>query len=144
MIDFPSSAAFGKKITQVQLKKHGFKSRLAGMVKSLVWAYKLAPATVNLAATEAVSEVEVLDLSLRGEGGKKRCLASVVSSVGSTTVIAEPSPRRRDLSARRLFARFLNTSAVKFGIILGMEKEWRRKVAQASRRLNDLWLGKGM
>lgn len=53
MIDFSSSAAFGKKITQVQLKKHGLKSRFVGMVKSLVWAYKLAPATVNLAATGA-------------------------------------------------------------------------------------------
>lgn len=81
MIEFPSRAQFGKKITLVQLKKQGLRPRLAEMVKSLVWAYKLAPATVNLAATAAVSEVEVLDLTLRGEGDKKRNLALIIEQL---------------------------------------------------------------
>ena len=81
MIEFPESAAFGKKIALVQLKKKGLKARLLEMVKSLTWAYKLAPSTINLAATESVKEVEVLDLTLRGEGDKTRNFALIIEQL---------------------------------------------------------------
>ena len=59
MIEFPQSAAYGKKIPFVQLKKQGLPARYSEWMKSLVWAYKLSPATMNLAATESVREIEV-------------------------------------------------------------------------------------
>ncbi len=65
MSAFPESAAFGRRIAVVELKRQGLKPRLAEGVKSLVWAYKLAPATVHLAATEQVKEIEVMDLAVK-------------------------------------------------------------------------------
>lgn len=78
MIAFPIAAKFGKRITFAQLKKQGAAPRFAKWIKSVVWAYKLAPSTVNLAATDAVKEVEVLDVVLREECSATRSRALVV------------------------------------------------------------------
>ena len=74
MIEFPSRAAFGKKITLIQLRKEGLPNRLAGLVKSLVWAFKLCPSTVQLAATESVKEIEVMDLTVKESCSNLRLL----------------------------------------------------------------------
>lgn len=81
MIDFPSRAAFGKKITLAQLKKQGLPNRLSDMVKSLVWAYKLSPSTVQLASTEAVKEIEVMDLTVKEKCSNARSFAAVISAL---------------------------------------------------------------
>ena len=65
MIDFPQTAAFGKRIPFAQLKKQGLAPRFGELIKSLVWAYKLCPDTVQLAATENVREIEVMDLAIK-------------------------------------------------------------------------------
>ena len=56
MIDFPQTAAFGKRIPFAQLKKQGLAPRFGELIKSLVWAYKLSPDTIQLAATESIRE----------------------------------------------------------------------------------------
>lgn len=81
MIEFPSRAAFGKKIPLVQLRKEGLPNRLSELVKSLVWAYKLSPSTVQLAATESVKEVEVLDLTVKDACSNLRSLGAVISAL---------------------------------------------------------------
>ena len=81
MIEFPSRAAFGKKITLIQLRKEGLPNRLAGLVKSLVWAFKLSPSTVQLAATESVKEIEVMDLTLKESCSNLRMLAAVIAAL---------------------------------------------------------------
>lgn len=81
MIDFPQTAAFGKKIPLVQLKNQGLPSRLLAQIKSLVWAYKLSPSTVQLAATEAVKEIEVMDLTVKPACASVRALAAVISAL---------------------------------------------------------------
>ena len=81
MIEFPQSAAYGKKITFLQLKKQGLPSRYSEWMKSLVWAYKLSPATMNLAATESVREIEVMDLTLKEKCSTLRTLATLISAI---------------------------------------------------------------
>jgi hypothetical protein len=88
MIEFPSNAAFGKKIPLVQLKKQGLSPRLADLVKSLVWAYKLSPSTVSLGATEAVKEIEVMDLTLKDACTTARPFAALLSALD--TLIPSP------------------------------------------------------
>ncbi len=81
MIEFPQSAAYGKKITFVQLKKQGLPARYSEWMKSLVWAYKLSPATMNLAATESVREIEVMDLTLKEKCSTLRALATLITAI---------------------------------------------------------------
>ena len=81
MIEFPQSAAYGKKIPFVQLKKQGLPARYSEWMRSLVWAYKLSPATMNLAATESVREIEVMDLTLKEKCSTLRTLATLITAI---------------------------------------------------------------
>ena len=77
MMAFPESAAFGKKIPLAQLKEKGASAKFLKWVKAVKWAYKLSPATLNLASTADVKEIEVLEVVLRpeGESARNRALA---------------------------------------------------------------------
>lgn len=81
MIDFPQTAAFGKRIPFAQLKKQGLAPRFGELIKSLVWAYKLSPDTVQLAATENVREIEVMDLAIKDKCSGARSLAAVITAL---------------------------------------------------------------
>ena len=81
MIEFPKSAAYGKKIPFAQLKKQGLPARYSEWMKSLTWAYKLSPATMNLAATESVREIEVMDLTLKEKCSTLRTLATLITAI---------------------------------------------------------------
>jgi hypothetical protein len=62
---FPQSAAYGKKIPFATLRRQGIAPRYGDFIKSLVWAYKLSPETMQLAATDSVREIEVMDLAVK-------------------------------------------------------------------------------
>lgn len=81
MIDFPQTAAFGKRIPFAILKKQGLAPRFVEFIKSLVWAYKLNPDTVQLAATEGIREIEVMDLTIKDKCSGARSLAAVISAL---------------------------------------------------------------
>lgn len=75
---FPESAAFGKKIPFAALQKQGVPRRFGALIKSIVWSYKLAPDTIGLAATKAVTEIEVIDLAVKQAGASLRVRSSVM------------------------------------------------------------------
>ena len=81
MTAFPASAAFGRRIPVAELRRQGLAPRFAALVKSLVWAFKLAPATVGLPATDDVKEIEVMDLAVKEGGKAPRALAALVSAI---------------------------------------------------------------
>ncbi len=81
MVEFPQSAAFGRRIPVAELRRQGLAPRFAALVKSLVWAFKLAPATVGLPATDDVKEIEVMDLAVKEGGKAPRALAALVSAL---------------------------------------------------------------
>ena len=81
MTEFPQSAAFGKRIPFAQLKKQGLAPRFGELIKSFVWAYKLSPGTMNLAATESVREIEVMDLTLKAKCSTFRTLATLIAAI---------------------------------------------------------------
>lgn len=83
MIKFPESAAFGKKIPLAQLKEKGVSPKFLKWVKSVKWAYKLSPSTLNLAATADVKEIEVLEVVLRSEGESLRNCALAIEVLGA-------------------------------------------------------------
>ena len=81
MVEFPQSAYFGKRIPFALLKKQGAPACFSVWIKSLVWAYKLSPDTVHLAATDTVKEIEVMDLTLKEACRTVRALASVIATI---------------------------------------------------------------
>lgn len=68
--DYPKAAAFGRVVPKSRIYEHAgvgtaLKDRFVNQVDQIVWKYKLAPETMNLAATKAVSEIQVFEISLR-------------------------------------------------------------------------------
>ena len=81
MTTFPQSAAYGKKIPFAMLRRQGIAPRDGDFIKSLVWAYKLSPETMQLAATDSVKEIEVMDLAVKDQCSALRSLATVISAL---------------------------------------------------------------
>ena len=68
--DYPKAAAFGRVVPKSRIYEHAgvgtaLRDLFVAQVDQIVWKYKLAPETTNLAATKAVSEIQVFGISLR-------------------------------------------------------------------------------
>ena len=68
--DYPKAAAFGRVVPKSRIYEHAgvgtaLRDLFVTQVDQIVWKYKLAPETMNLAATKAVSEIQVFGISLR-------------------------------------------------------------------------------
>ena len=68
--DYPKAAAFGRVVPKTRIYEHAgantaLKDLFVTQVDQIVWKFKLAPETINLAATRAVSEIQVFGVSLR-------------------------------------------------------------------------------
>lgn len=68
--DYPKAAAFGRVVPKSRIYEHAgvgaaLKDLFVTQVDQIVWKYKLAPETTNLAATRSVSEIQVFGISLR-------------------------------------------------------------------------------
>ncbi len=68
--DYPKAAAFGRVVPKSRIYEHAgvgtaLKDLFVTQVDQIVWKYKLAPETTNLAATKTVSEIQVFGISLR-------------------------------------------------------------------------------
>lgn len=62
LYDWPRAAAFGRVIPKNKIYEHagansGLKDLFVREVDQIVWSHKLAPETVNLAATKQVAEI---------------------------------------------------------------------------------------
>lgn len=68
--DYPKAAAFGRVVPKSRIYEHAgvgtaLRDLFVTQVDQIVWKYKMAPETTNLAATKAVSEIQVFGISLR-------------------------------------------------------------------------------
>ncbi len=70
LFDFPRSAAFGKIVPKSKIYEHSktsskVKAMFIIQVEKIVWAYKLAPETINLPSTASVPEIQVFRIELK-------------------------------------------------------------------------------
>lgn len=68
--DYPKAAAFGRVVPKSRIYEHAgvgtaLRDLFVTQVDQITWKYKLAPETMNLAATKAVGEIQVFGISLR-------------------------------------------------------------------------------
>lgn len=85
---FPKSAEFGRIIPKNKIYEHGCSSSAIRQffideVDQIRWSYKLAPKTVNLPATPAVKELQVISIALRSSCLDDRVLQSIDKSIPS-------------------------------------------------------------
>lgn len=70
LYDWPRAAAFGRVVPKSKIYEHaGASSALKELfvreVDQIVWSHKLAPETINLAATQSVAEIQVFRILLK-------------------------------------------------------------------------------
>lgn len=69
--EYPKAARFGRVVPKSKIYDAGGLStkqrqRFVDQVDQISWAYKLAPETINLAASPSVPEIQVFELRMRG------------------------------------------------------------------------------
>lgn len=84
---FPKAAEYGRVIPKNKIYKYGSSSKaikqLFNEVDQIRWSYKLAPNTVNLPATNAVQEIQVISITLRGNSLSDEVLQVIDMSIPS-------------------------------------------------------------
>ena len=80
--DYPKAAAFGRVVPKTRIYEHAgagaaLKDLFVTQVDQIVWKFKLAPETINLAATRTVSEIQVFGISLRTDKLSEEVLRAV-------------------------------------------------------------------
>ena len=70
MFIYPKQSAFNRvlpksKIYQHARPTHNVRQRFVGQVSRVVWAYKLSPDTINLAAGKGVPEIQIFSITLK-------------------------------------------------------------------------------
>ncbi len=70
LYDWPCAAAFGRVIPKNRIYEHAgantaLKDLFVREVDQIVWSHKLAPETVNLAATKQVAEIQIFRITAR-------------------------------------------------------------------------------
>jgi hypothetical protein len=68
--DYPKAAAFGRVVPKNKIYEHAganntLKDLFVREVDQIVWRFKLAPETINLSATESVTEIQVFGISIK-------------------------------------------------------------------------------
>lgn len=84
--DYPRSAAFGRVVPKGKIYGHGgagarIKQLFVDQVDQITWAFKLAPETINLAASKSVTEIQVFGVSLRSAEFSEDILSAIDKAI---------------------------------------------------------------
>ena len=88
---FPEAAKFGRVIPKEKLYQQAnvsaaLKQRLVEQVGQIKWAYKLAEGTTNLSRTESVTEIEIIQISLKSNDLDENILAAIDKAIPHPTL----------------------------------------------------------
>jgi len=83
---WPKNAAFGRTIPKRKIYEHtdagtALKDLFVQQVEQIAWGYKLAPETINVPSTEAISEIQVFQISLKSSQLDHRVLQAIDKAI---------------------------------------------------------------
>jgi len=86
MFVYPTQTEYSRavpknKIYEYASAKSSLKTMFVEQVDQIVWQYKLAPATINLSATSAVTEIQVISIELRTDKLDERVLRAIDKAI---------------------------------------------------------------
>ncbi len=88
LFEYPRKAAFGRTLHKNKIYKHAspniaVKELFVRQVERITWQFKLAPETINIKGTQAVTEIQIFSIDLK-EGALKtevlRCIDRAIPS----------------------------------------------------------------
>ncbi|RFB97966.1 methyl-accepting chemotaxis protein [Rhizobium leguminosarum bv. trifolii] len=104
LYDWPRAAAFGRVIPKNKIYEHaGANSALKDLfvrdVDQIVWSHKLAPETVNLAATKQVAEIQVFRVTTRTAALDREVLRAIDRAIAFPLIFEVVHAKRIKLMA---------------------------------------------
>lgn len=86
LYEWPRAAAFGRVIPKNKIYEHvgantALKDLFVREVDQIVWSHKLAPETVNLAATKSVAEIQVFRITARSAELDREVLRAIDKAI---------------------------------------------------------------
>lgn len=88
---YPPQAAFNRVIPKAKFYERAklapsLKAKFVSEISQVVWSYKLAPETINIAPSEAVQEVQVFSVTLKGDVIDEGVLRAIDRSIPSPII----------------------------------------------------------
>ncbi len=88
---YPPQAAFNRVIPKAKFYERtklapSLKAKFVSEISQVVWSYKLAPETINIAPSEAVQEVQVFSVMLKGDAIDEGVLRAIDRSIPSPII----------------------------------------------------------
>lgn len=86
LFDYPKNAAYGRVLPKSKIYENGspsaaVKALFVRQVEQIVWQYKLAPETINIKASRAVSEIQVFSIALKSDELKTEVLRCIDQAI---------------------------------------------------------------
>ncbi len=86
LFEYPHKAAFGRIIPKNKIYDHAgasssVKNLFVRQVDRIIWKYKLAPETINIAATKSVPEVQIFEINLKEQDFKFEVLQTIDKAI---------------------------------------------------------------
>lgn len=86
LFEYPHKAAFGRIIPKNKIYDHAgasssVKNLFVRQIDRIIWKYKLAPETINIAATKSVPEVQIFEISLKEQDLKFEVLQTIDKAI---------------------------------------------------------------
>jgi hypothetical protein len=84
--EYPKSAAFGRILPKTKIYDHArasarLKQLFVDQVEQVIWRFKLAPETINLASTKDIAEIQVFGVTLRGASLDEEVLRAIDKAI---------------------------------------------------------------
>jgi len=104
LYEWPRAAAFGRVIPKNKIYEHAgtniaLKATFVREVDQIVWSYKLAPETVNLAASKQVTEIQIFRITARTEKLDQEVLCAIDKAISFPLIFEVVNGRRVRLAA---------------------------------------------
>ena len=123
--DYPKAAAFGRILPKNKIYENAqasakLRQLFVDQVDQVVWQFKLAPETINLGATEAVTEIQIFSVRLRVKEFDEEILRAIDKAIpfpivfelthgGKRKVIAAYKRPNEADSAKRVISEYFGT-----------------------------------
>lgn len=113
---FPPQTRFDKVIPKTKFYQQAtvnsaVQARFVEELEQIIWACKLAPDTVNLPATEAVTEIQVFTLKLKGETLSEEVVAAIDKAIPFPIIFELQRTLGEDRQQLRYLAAYKRNSA---------------------------------
>jgi hypothetical protein len=91
LFSYPSQAAFNRPIPKAKFYERAklspsVKARFVSEMSQVVWSYKLAPETINIIPSEAIQEIQVFSVTLKGDTIDEGVLRAIDRSIPSPII----------------------------------------------------------